>query len=62
MQALIRIAKVCEVSLDYLTGLTDSPHITIVTDIAEQEKLTAAQAELLKRITADMVPYVKELK
>lgn len=62
LQALIRISMICGVSLDYLAGLTDSPQSTISSEIAECEKLTAAQADLLKRIATDMVPYVKELK
>lgn len=62
LQTLIRIAMICDVSLDYLAGLTDAPHKSIATEIAEQERLTAPQTELLRKITKDMIPYVKELK
>ena len=61
LQTLIRIAKICEVSLDYLTGLVETPHEAVTSAVAKQEELTEAQAKMLCKIAESMVPFVKQL-
>ncbi len=61
LQTLIRIAKICEVSLDYLTGLVETPHETITSAVAKQKELTEAQTKMLCKIAESMVPFVKQL-
>ncbi len=62
LQTLIRVAQICGVSMDYLTGLVDAPHLNVASAVAEREELSPAQTQLLRDIAQSMVPFVKQIK
>lgn len=59
LQTMIRIAYYLDVSLDYLTGLTATPHETMISEVAEREQLTPGQTKALLEITESMIPFVR---
>ncbi len=62
LQTLIRVAQVCDVSMDYLTGLVDAPHLNVASAVAEREELSSAQTQLLRDMVQSMVPFVRQLR
>ncbi len=62
LQTLIRVARICGVSMDYLTGLVDAPHLNVASAVAEREALSPAQTQLLRDMAQSMVPFVRQIK
>lgn len=57
---LYRIAEALDVSLDYLTGRTESSTETIICDCAEHHDLTSEQKQMLMELSSNMIPVIKK--
>lgn len=58
--ALFRIAETLDVSLDYLTGRTDTSAETVVSDCADHHNLTPEQKSLLLDLSNGLIPIIKK--
>lgn len=61
LKTMIHMAVIFEVSLDYLVGLVEDPHETVIAEVATEEKLTDEQAKLLREMAKSMIPFVKRI-
>lgn len=60
LETLYRIAEALDVSLDYLTGRTESSVEMMVRDCAEHHDLTSEQKQMLMELSNNMIPVIKK--
>lgn len=62
LQTFLRLAKILDVSLDFLAGRTLLPQEVLVTERAGKDGLSPAQEKLLLDMTEALLPIVKQLE
>lgn len=60
LTALYTISEILDVSLDYLTGRSDSPERRIIRSEAEAAGLTERQEKALHKMVQGLIPFVRE--